>query len=311
MTPQIRNARASCCLLPAAMTLSTVLLAGCSDHTITAPELAPNFDRASPTFHFSTIDVPGASSTAPQGINASGDIVGSYVAGGVTRGFLLKDGSVETIVVPGAFATVARGIGPGGEIVGNWRPPGTLPVVSFGFRRSPDGKLQAISFPGYSHVIPQRVLPDGTVLGCAHENDLMDSMVGIRISSDASEAISAFASMHNGGTPGGRRIAGLYTNMDAGNRGEGYVIEGGVFTPLLVPGSTFTAAWDVNPRGDIVGVFQNASGVHGFVLTAAGYTTLDFPGATTTRAFGINARGDVVGAYVLGGVTHGFLARRI
>ena len=79
----------------------------------------------------------------------------------------------------------------------------------------------------------------------------------------------------------------------------------------LYPGSSFTAAWDINPRGDIVGVFQNAAGVHGFVLTADGYTTIDYPGATATRVFGINARGDLVGAYVLGGKTFGFLARRV
>ena len=40
---------------------------------------------------FTTIDVPGASSTVPLGINARGDIVGRYSAGGITHGFLLGD----------------------------------------------------------------------------------------------------------------------------------------------------------------------------------------------------------------------------
>jgi uncharacterized membrane protein len=311
MTPYIRDAKAARSLVTVASALAALLLTSCSDDILSAPELAPNFDRAAPTFDFTTIDVAGASSTMPQGINASGDIVGSYAAGGVTRGFLIKNGSVETFVVPGAVLTVARGIGPGGEIVGNYRTPGAPGFVSYGFLRRSDGTFDSVVFPGYSHVIPQRILPDGTILGCAHETDLMASMVGMRTGKDGSEAISAFASMHNGSTPDGQRIVGLYMNMDAGNRGEGYVIDNGVFTPLLVPGSTSTAAWDVNPRGDIVGVFGNASGVHGFVLTADGYTTIDFPGATVTRAFGINARGDVVGTYVQGGVTHGFLARRI
>jgi uncharacterized membrane protein len=296
--------------------LAALPLTGCSGDALTAPVprsplLKPNFDRTAGAFDFTTIDVTGATTTAPQGINASGDIVGSYVAGGVTRGFLLKNGSVETIEVPGALLTVARGIGPGGEIVGNYRPPNAASFVSFGFRRRPDGKFDPVSFPGYSHVIPQRVLPNGTVLGCAHENDLMASMVGMRIGSKGTDAISAFASMHNGATPDERRIVGLYANMDAGNRGEGYYIDDGIFTPFLIPGSTSTAAWDVNPRGDIVGVFQNASGTHGFLMSASGYTTIDFAGATATRAFGINARGDIVGTYVQGGVTHGFLARRL
>ncbi|MEX1187117.1 MAG: hypothetical protein WEA80_11050 [Gemmatimonadaceae bacterium] len=72
-----------------------------------------------------------------------------------------------------------------------------------------------------------------------------------------------------------------------------------------------TAAWDVNPRGDIVGVFRDGAGFHGFIWNEAGPTTIDFPGAAATRAFGVNARGDVVGTYVMGGVTRGFLAARV
>jgi len=39
---------------------------------------------------FTTIDVPGASSTAAQGINAWGGIVGTYTAGSITHGFLAR-----------------------------------------------------------------------------------------------------------------------------------------------------------------------------------------------------------------------------
>ncbi len=37
---------------------------------------------------FTTIDFPGAISTLERGINAGGDLVGNYVAGGITHGFL-------------------------------------------------------------------------------------------------------------------------------------------------------------------------------------------------------------------------------
>ena len=37
---------------------------------------------------FITIDVPGASATRAFGINAGGDVVGSYVASGKTYGFI-------------------------------------------------------------------------------------------------------------------------------------------------------------------------------------------------------------------------------
>ena len=289
-----------------------LVLGACGDESPTSPNGRPSYSRAEPEYEFASIDLAGATATNPQGINAAGHIVGAYVQGGVTRGFLLKDGVAETIVVEGAGFTFARGIGPDGTIVGNWRPLGVNNgVVSLGFKRTSDGQITTVGFAGKKHVIPQRILPNGTILGCAHDDDLMDSMVGATMNTTSDAAVSIFASMHNGGTPDGRHIVGLYANMDAG-RGEGYLISDGQVTPLLVPGSLFTAAWDMNARGDVAGVYVSADNrFHGFVLTEAGYTTLDFPGAAATRAFGINARGDVVGHYVLGGVTRGFLARRI
>ena len=291
---------------------AAVLLSACDNAVPTSPELTPNYDRAHPEYEFESIALEGAAVTNPQGINAAGHIVGAYIQGGVTRGFVLKDGVAETIEVEGAGFTFARGIRADGTIVGNWRPAGiNNPVVSFGFKRSPDGDIEMLGFTGKTHVIPQRILPDGTVLGCAHDDDNMDSMIGVTMNTSADAAVSVFASMHNGGTPNGRHIIGLYTNMDAG-RGEGYLISDGQFTPLLVPDSKFTAAWDMNARGDVVGVYQSQDNrLHGFVRTEAGYTTLDFPNATATRTFGINDRGDVVGHYVAGGVTRGFLARRV
>jgi hypothetical protein len=263
-------------------------------------------------FTFSTIEVPGASATTAWGINARGDIVGSYVdGGGRSHGFLLDRGGVTTIDRPGAASTDARGIGPNGEIVGAYRLPGEPAVNVHGYRRSVAGAMVPVDFPGHTNTIAQRLLPDGTILGCRHDNDLMGTMRGVAMSKQGDDEINAFASMHNGATPDRRRIVGLYTDMDVTpNRQEGYVIDDGVFAPLLVPGSLATAAWDVNPAGEIVGVYRDAAGFHGFVLTADGFLPLDVPGATATRAFGINARGDVVGIYVTGGRTVGFVARR-
>jgi hypothetical protein len=61
---------------------------------------------------FSTIDVPGASSTSAIGINERGDILGSYEAGGIAHGFLLDHGTFSTIDVLGS------GINNRGDIVG-------------------------------------------------------------------------------------------------------------------------------------------------------------------------------------------------
>src|SRR5688572_24545686 len=87
-----------------------------------------------------------------------------------------------------------------------------------------------------------------------------------------------------------------------------------VFTSIDVPGATNTNAQGINPQGDIVGFYRDATKVHGFVLSEGVYTTIDYPGAAYTDARGINGRGDIVGAYRMPGEPavnfHGYLRSR-
>lgn len=95
-------------------------------------------DAASAASECPTGLTPGqvAAQTAAKGINARGDIVGSYVGSdNKTRGFLLKDGlnsllaggplQFSTIEFPaaGVRSTSANGINPQGEIVGSYVLP--------------------------------------------------------------------------------------------------------------------------------------------------------------------------------------------
>jgi uncharacterized membrane protein len=78
------------------------------------------------TLVYSPFDFPGATSTTAQGINAGGEIVGSYNDAGTpsrTHGFDLSGGTFTSIDVPGARVTGARGISPGGDIVGTYQLP--------------------------------------------------------------------------------------------------------------------------------------------------------------------------------------------
>lgn len=296
--------------------LTAAVLAGCSDTQPAGPSqegVRPNLNRAEPTFRFTSIEVPGATLTGPQGINAAGHVVGVYYAAGRAHGFVMKGSSFTTIDYPGADGTDVRGIGPNGELVGNFWGASEPGVAYHGFRMDAKGNFTPVHYDGHLYEIVQRILPDGTILGCRHDENMTSTMRGITINAQGvGSEIATYASMHNGATPDLSRIVGLYTNTGVTPfRTEGYVIDNGVFAALLVPGAIMTAAWDVNPRGDIVGVFRDGVGFHGFIWTEAGPTTLDFPGAAHTRAFGVNARGDVVGTYFMGGVTRGFLATRV
>ena len=286
----------------------TALLAGCG--VLIGDGVG--FTASEQDYTYSPIVYPGATGTTAMGINARGDVVGSYVQAGVSHGFLLRDGAFTTIDVPGAAGTDARGISPAGDIVGGYWLPGEPPANIHGYLLRRDGVLEYIDYPGQINTIPQRILPDGTILGCYHGTDMMMSMFGMWMRGATSGAIEQDGSMNNGATPDMSIVAGLFTDMNepAPRASWGYVIENGVFTRFRVPGSNLTAVWDVAPSGALVGVYRNAAGTHGFLLEDGEYTTLDYPGATLTRAFGVNATGDIVGNYVSGGVVRGYLARR-
>jgi len=65
------------------------------------------------------------------------------------------------------------------------------------------------------------------------------------------------------------------------------------FTTIDFPGASSTIAVGVNPRGEIVGAYDDADGVrHGFLLSGDQFTSFDFPGASFTVKAG--AAGSVI-----------------
>lgn len=262
---------------------------------------------------FSPIDVPGATVSNATGINSRGDIVGSFADGSGIHGYLLSEGVLTKIDYPGAAYTDARGINARGDIVGAYRLLGEPAVNLHGYLRTKDGEYIAVDVPGHTNTVAQRITRSGLIVGCRHDTDTMSTMRGVMINAhDPNEfhEIDQFASMNNGATPDGSLIVGLYTDMATG-RGRGYLLYGDTFIPFDVPGSIFTAAWDVNPGGKVVGVYRDATGFHGFLWADLRFQAINYPAATATRAFGINSRGDIVGNYVdATGRTHGFLASK-
>ena len=314
----------------AAATLAALFsLAACAENPVAPTSdasytvISQSFARgAARSYTFTRIDVPGAFQTALSGINAGGVIVGWYFQGTgcpsaatcVVRGFIFEGGAFTTVVyhnnVTGTDAafTQLRGIGPSGEIVGLYRMAGEPVVNLHGFRLTTGGEFVPVGHPDHTNSVAQRILPDGTILGCYHDNDQMDTMHGMVWDKDGFSAFDKATTMHNGATPSGHRITGLFT--DAG-KGRGYVLEDGVFTPFDAPNSVFTAAWDMNPSGTIVGLFQDAAlGTHGFVLDRGQFTTIDYPSSAYTDIFGINASGDLVGKFreTASGPFHGYVA---
>jgi probable HAF family extracellular repeat protein len=80
-------------------------------------------------------------------------------------------------------------------------------------------------------------------------------------------------------------------------------------TLFNVPGTTYTTAVAINARGQIIGIYQDASAhTRGYVLEHGTFTTIDPPGATSSTAEGINDLGRIVGTYRdASSQLHGFL----
>src|SRR5205807_84330 len=111
------------------------------------------------------------------------------------------------------------------------------------------------------------------------------------------------------------------------SQGHGFLLNGGIYTLLDVPGADVTTARGVNATGQIVGnytigfrldrgfLYSGGNYVDlpafcSFVSSAYGiYATLDVPGSHFVNALGINDSGQIVGIYQdAGDAFHGFLA---
>ena len=297
------------------------------------------------TFVPTIVQYPGSSSTMARGINNSGDIAGTYdcsLAAGCTltgeagaagsHGFLLQDGVYTRIDVPGGTNTVARGISEQGTIIGHYRAAG----VTHGFTYSEGNYVYPIDVPAElfdnpasaaRHTLPVRISPQGDIVGCFHEANLtMTTMHGWLWRNGRFTVLATPHypgdttsrdpdTMNNGITPSGE-IVGFYFSS-----GVSYVADRrGIRFTFTVEGDRFTLAWDVNARGDVVGVVgENQANTVGSAVNARGflrnrhgeYRVLEVQGASSTQVIGINARREIVGQYTdaTTGRTHGFVYR--
>src|ERR1051326_3005775 len=258
-----------------------------------------------------TIDYPGATQTLAFGMNTAGDVVGSYIdAAGMEHGFVLRDGAFTAFDYTGAFWTEGWGSNSKGEIAGQY---GLMDMTMHGFRLR-NGEFTPVEVPGQPNTMPQRIGPDGTIVGCYHVNTSsgsvnLDTMHGFAMT--ASGAVTAYPparTMNNGINPQGDIVGDVF---DATGRIHGYVIHGGTTTTFDFPGITGnTRAWDMNASGEVVG-FYVAGVQHGYMRKNGAFISFDVPGAARTFATGTNALGDIVGRYADSkGLLHGFVVRR-
>lgn len=288
-----------------------------------------------------SIHYPGSTTTSARGINNDGDIVGTFFCAVActnprtgetstrgTHGFLLRGGVYTRLDVPGGVATIPRGISQQGIVVGHYAAGG----VTHGFMYSNGQYIYPIDVPAHlfdnpgspaRHTLPVRMSPQGDLVGCIHEaNLIMTTMRGwlLRNGEFTILATPHFAgdpsrdpdTMNNGVSATGA-IVGFYFSD-----GVSYIADESGIVQRFTIDERFTLAWDINARGDIVGVVGENMAMtagspvspRGFVLRRNGSAVvLEAQGATNTQAIGINDHGDIVGQYTDATGTHGFVYR--
>jgi probable HAF family extracellular repeat protein len=259
--------------------------------------------RAAATYTITVVDVPASSGTAAHGIDVQGRVVGSFVDGNGTHGFLLAEGVFAAIDYPGAAWTTAYGLNATGQIVGGYGPDGT--DGRRGFLLS-GGRFSSLEFPGSTDTVARGINNRGQIVGDYLAAD--GSRRGFLLSGGVYSTVSG-----PDATAGGVRaindagdIAG-YSGTVA--TGRGFVLRAGAFASVQYPASTYTDALGVNNVGDVVGQTDSPDAPRGFRRSGSDYSLIELHGAVTWGAAGINDLGQVVGTLTdQDGRTHGYLA---
>jgi probable HAF family extracellular repeat protein len=271
--------------------------------------------QAQTEYSYLRFDVPNGSQTFARGINARGDIIGSYVdPEGVGHDFILHNRVYTNIDYPGNAAANARAFNAQGDIVGVLNDADG--AHGFLFR---DGQLTKIDYPGASSTVAFGINNSGDITG---RYSTAGGTFGFILSNGVFHNVHIAA----GSTSGvyGAEDNGLVLVGDvvlkSDSSDHGFVKRHSEVQLLDPPATVFPCshARGINERGEVVGAFSIVNNLdecnsrpaaHGFVMHDGSYDMIDPPGSRDTFAFGINDDGVVVGVVTdKQGNTHGFKA---
>ena len=234
---------------------------------------------------FVPINFPGGKSTTAHGINAFGQIVGSWTdSSNLAHGFLYDAGTYTSFDYPGTVqGTAAFGINNAGEIVGLYNG-GVAFLLKSGVFSSFGGGYDINNF------------------------DFTASGVGFVDSSGNSYLVNVpgVQETNTFGINDAIVVVGDYWD---GSRTHGFSFNDINYSTIDFPGSTETVCQGVNTLGEIVGYYLDTNGLqHGFLLTGGNFIQVDYPGASSfNQANHVNDFDQVVGQAFLSGTYIGYL----
>ncbi|MEO8631185.1 MAG: PEP-CTERM sorting domain-containing protein [Betaproteobacteria bacterium] len=271
---------------------------------------------ASP-YTFTSLDVPGAAASILMDINDSGAAVGiawpiypGPVRGG-TFAFRYLAGTFAVINAPGAFGVDTIGINNAGHMVGTFYDGKT----SRGFL-DVEGKFSAIDVPGASATSPTGINSAGQIVGTFTDSHSINH--GFLYADGVSTTMDVPGTVFTGRVSindAGQMV--FVSSVSDLYHWQNYLYADGVFSPIsgLSPaGAHDIVAMGINNAGQMVGYYNDDTGVHGFLDADRSFTNIDVRPVGSvggaTFPLGLNDRGQIVGYFNLynGGAPHSFLA---
>jgi hypothetical protein len=231
---------------------------------------------------FSDITFPGAIETEAYSLNTVGDIVGDYAlstSGGsaLLHGYLLRGGTFSSIDFPGSTVTSARGINQHGDIVGIYSHKNQNDTSDHGFLLR-NGSFSSIDFPGAAATDAFKINDAGQIAGRYKSatdggyhvfllsSNVFTSIPDVPGSIDVVSATKSEVAINNVGDMVGDysdqtpafinfRLGSSHGNL------SGFLLSGGVYTPINYPGASVTGAFGINSNDYIVGVWLDTNGI--------------------------------------------------
>lgn len=272
--------------------------------------------RAKPTYI--TFDVPGATYTCANAMNASNVVAGTWsnygcVSGDPANGYVrAADGTITTFNPPNSQWTEVWSINDGGVIAGDFTDGNQW----HGYVRTTDGTITVFDVPGGAETFGYSINKKGSIAGSYSDAKL----IGHGYVRSPGGKIKTFDV-----PPGeyGTYPYGINSmNVMAGTWftcqyycSNGFVrASDGAITTFNPVASDYTLVNTINSKNVIAGSYGDSSGTsHGFLRNPdASFTLFDFPGAPIAAGVpGLNTKGDAVGYYVdTNNFNHGFLRLR-
>ena len=256
---------------------------------------------------------PGNPFTQLLGVNSS-LIIAGYHDFAQNKGFVLTlPNNFATENYPNSMMTQVVGINNTGTTAGFYVDQNGN---TFGFYRTSNGTFTSVGYPEtpFNQLLSQNDLKQAAGYYSLSQNNTLPDVPYIY-----DEVGGVFEIITIPNSPGGAQATGINNSqwkcgffIDSNNVNHGWLLQGGTFTQLDVPGSVFTQALGLNNNGQVVGSWMDSGNLtHGFVysISTGQYTTIDEPhGVGTTIVNGINDNGVLVGFFGTAPINRGFVA---